>query len=112
MRPSPANPKTGLAALFAILCVLCAGAALADDNFDVSVANGGRITVTAKGDWHVNADYPWVLSVGGSTFDKTKFTFAEKTAVVTGAPSGTGTLRGGVCGDGKCRSFKQAVTIP
>jgi len=88
-----------------------AAPSLADDNFDVSVA-AGQVTVTAKGSWHVNAEYPWSLAVAGSKLDKTKFAFAEKTAVVSGAPSGTGVLRGGVCGEGKCRSFVQSVTIP
>ncbi len=32
--------------------------AAAEDEFDVKVS-GRQVTVTAKGDWHINPDYPW-----------------------------------------------------
>jgi hypothetical protein len=85
--------------------------ARADDDIDVNVSKG-QVTLTAKGDWHINAEYPWNLVVLGTKLDKSKFTLSEKTATVTGAPQGTGTLRGGICASGKCRSFTKDVVVP
>jgi hypothetical protein len=86
-------------------------AAHADDDIDVSVSKG-QVTLTVKGDWHVNAEYPWNLVVQGTKLDKSKFTLGEKTATVSGAPQGSGTLRGGICASGKCRSFSKEVVVP
>jgi len=85
--------------------------ARADDEVDVSVVKG-QVTVMAKGDWHINPDYPWKLVVGDAKLDKSKFNLSEKVAVVRGAPTGTGTIRGAVCTAGTCRSLVKEVVIP
>jgi hypothetical protein len=85
--------------------------ATTDEGFDLSVSKG-QVTVTAAEGWHINAEYPWKLVVGDTKLDKSRFALNEKTAVVTGAPPGTGTLRGGVCAAGKCRTLALQVTIP
>jgi len=105
-------------ALLTLLMVPALGAlaataspAFADDEFDVNVA-GGQVTVTAHGGWHINKDYPWKLVVGDTKLEKAKFTLAETTASVGGAPRGAGTLKGAVCSADQCHPFKKEVTIP
>ncbi len=85
--------------------------ARADDDVDVSVSKG-QVTVVAKGDWHINPEYPWKLIVGEAKLDKSKFNLSEKVAVVRGAPAGIGTIRGAVCAAGTCRSLVKEVVIP
>ena len=63
-------------------------AASAEDEFDVAVA-GNAITVTTKGSWHINKDYPWKVVQGDSKLDKSKFDLSEKSAKVSGAPKGS-----------------------
>jgi hypothetical protein len=84
--------------------------ALADNEFDVSVSKG-KVTVTAHTGWHINKDYPWKLIVGEAKLDKSKFSLAETTATVTGAPKGTGTLKGAVCSADQCHTFQKDVTV-
>ncbi|HEV3194157.1 MAG TPA: hypothetical protein VGY54_26815 [Polyangiaceae bacterium] len=88
-----------------------ATSAHADDDVEVSVSKG-QVTVVAKGDWHINPEYPWKLIVGEAKLDKSKFNLSEKVAVVRGAPAGAGTLRGAVCAAGTCRSLVKEVVIP
>ena len=99
---------------FAISAALAIGCSLSAtafaDEFDVSASNG-KVTVTAHAGWHINKDYPWKLVVGDAKLDKSKFTLAETTATVTGAPKGTGTLKGAVCSADQCHPFQKAVTI-
>jgi hypothetical protein len=95
----------------ALMAVLLSSPADADDEFDINVSKG-QVTVTAKGDWHINAEYPWSLAVGPAKLDKSKFDLSEKKAAVKDVPSGKGTLRGAVCTGGRCRSLVRDVTIP
>ena len=85
--------------------------AYADDEFDVSVSSG-QITVTAHTGWHINKEYPWKLVVGDTKLEKAKFSLAETTATVTGAPKGSATLKGAVCSAEQCHTFKKDLTIP
>ena len=108
--------RTRFPLAFGLCAAIVAAASLgvsarADDDIDVSVSKG-QVTLTVKGDWHVNPEYPWNLVVLGTKLDKSKFTLSEKTATVTGAPQGAGTLRGGICASGKCRSFSKDVVVP
>jgi hypothetical protein len=84
--------------------------ALADNEFDVAVSKG-KVTVTAHTGWHINKDYPWKLIVGDAKLDKTKFSLAETTATVSGAPKGAGTIKGAVCSADQCHTFQKDVTI-
>jgi hypothetical protein len=85
--------------------------ARADDDVEVKVSKG-QVTVVAKGDWHINPEYPWKLVVGDAKLDKSKFNLSEKMAIVRGAPAGIGTIRGAVCAAGTCRSLVKEVVIP
>ena len=125
--------STSFFARFALLAVISATAALAatlaadtawadgDDRggggdkeeraFEVHIEKR-EVTVTAKGEWHINKDYPWKLVIGDTKLDRTKFELDEKTAKVHGAPAGTGKLRGAVCSKDVCRTLEREVTIP
>jgi hypothetical protein len=81
------------------------------DEFEVTVAKG-QVTVVAKGDWHINQEFPWKLTVGDTKLDKTKFTLTEKNATVSNAPSGAGKLKGAVCSHDSCHMLEREVTIP
>jgi hypothetical protein len=98
-----------ISAAFAIGFCLSARAS-ADNDFDVAVSKG-NVTVTAHTGWHINKDYPWKLVVGDAKLDKSKFSLAETTATVTGAPKGTGTLKGAVCSADQCHTFQKDVNI-
>ena len=98
-----------ISAAFAIGFCLSTPAS-AEDYFDVAVAKG-KVTVTAHAGWHINKDYPWKLVVGDAKLDKSKFSLAETTATVTGAPKGTGTIKGAVCSADQCHQFQKDVTI-
>jgi hypothetical protein len=104
--------RTRIFATLAIMALAAsfASSARAGDEFDVSVSNG-QITVTAHNGWHINKEYPWKLVVGDAKLDKTKFSLAETTATVTGAPKGSGTLKGAVCSADQCHTFQKDVTI-
>ncbi|MGH7440522.1 MAG: hypothetical protein ACRENE_32940 [Polyangiaceae bacterium] len=83
---------------------------LTDEHFDVSLTTG-TVTLTAKGEFHINQDYPWKLIVGDVKLDKTKFVLSEKSASVTGAPKGKGVLKGAVCSKDQCHKVEKEVTI-
>ena len=83
---------------------------ISDEHFDLALTPG-TVTLTAKGEFHINQDYPWKLIVGDVKLDKTKFVLSEKTASVTGAPKGKGTLRGAVCSKDQCHKVEKEVTI-
>jgi hypothetical protein len=111
-RPMMAISKTLRSTLVTLLAgavLVAAGSARADDDFDVK-ALPGKVTITAKGKWHINKDYPWSLTVGEKKLD-TKFELAEKSAAVV-APTGHATLKGGICNGDQCRMFKVAVDVP
>ena len=61
--------------------------------------------------WHINKDFPWKLVVGDTKLDKSKFTFEETTAKLTGAPKGAGKLKGAVCSKDQCHPFEKDVTV-
>jgi hypothetical protein len=99
-----------LSALVSLVALSSTRDARAEEQFDVTVA-GGKVTVTAKGAWHINKDYPWKLTSGDAKLDKSKFTIAEKTASVA-APKGAAHLKGAVCQAENCMPFEKDVTIP
>jgi hypothetical protein len=81
------------------------------DEFDVQVSKG-QVTVLAKGEWHINKEFPWKLTVGETKLDKTKFTLTEKDATVTNAPAGAGKVKGAVCSHDSCHMIEREVVIP
>jgi hypothetical protein len=83
--------------------------ARAEEQFDVTVA-GGKVTVTAKGAWHINKEFPWKLTQGDNKLDKTKFTLAEKVASVA-APKGAAKLKGAVCQAENCMPFEKDIVV-
>lgn len=83
---------------------------ITDEKFDVSLTPG-TVTLTAKGEFHINQDYPWKLIVGDVKLDKTKFVLSEKSASVTGAPKGKGVLKGAVCSKDQCHKVEKEVTV-
>ncbi len=82
----------------------------ADDSYAVAVT-GANVVVTAKAPWHINKDYPWKVVAGDTKIDKTKFSFDEHTASVSGLPKGTAKLKGAVCSGDKCQNFETSVTV-
>jgi hypothetical protein len=110
------RPRRRLAAtLVAIMplaaLVFAAPGAQAEEEFEVHVSHG-RVVVSAKGDWHINKEFPWKLTIGDAKFDKTKFTLTEKEATVTDAPPGVGKVKGAVCSHDACHTLEKEVTIP
>lgn len=89
---------------------IVASHAYAAEEVDIAVKDS-KVTVTAKGSWHINKSYPWKLEVGETKLDVSKFTLSEKSASVA-APKGSGKLRGGVCNGDQCRMITEPVTIP
>ena len=109
MRAEWLRPLVGLSAALALAFV--APTAKADNEFEVSVSKG-QVVVTAKGDWHINQDFPWKLVVGDTKLDKTKFNLTEKVATVTNAPAGAGKVKGAVCSHDACHTLEKEITIP
>jgi len=95
----------------AVFAATIASPARAESEFDLSIAKG-LVTVTAHSGWHINKDYPWKLVVGDMKLDKSKFSLAETTATVSGAPTGPGKLKGAVCSADQCHTFEKDVTVP
>jgi hypothetical protein len=87
-----------------------AARASADEEFDVAVA-GGHVTVTAKGTWHINKEYPWRLVIGETTIDKGRFTLSDTSASVD-SPKGSVKIKGGVCNGDQCLRLDKTVTVP
>jgi hypothetical protein len=83
---------------------------LADDQFDLTVT-GSAVTVATKGHWHVNKEYPWKVVSGETTFDRSKFTFTETSAIVTGLPRGAARLKGAVCDGPHCVPFTTEIMV-
>jgi hypothetical protein len=99
-----------LATLAVLAAATVESPASADNEFEVSVTKGA-ITVTAHTGWHINKDFPWRLVIGDTKLDKSKFTLAETTATLDGAPKGTGKLKGAVCSKDQCHTFEKEVTV-
>jgi hypothetical protein len=91
--------------------VVLAPDARADDEFELHVSKG-KVVVEAKGEWHINLEFPWKLVIGDTKLDKTKFTLTERSATVGDAPAGTGKLRGAVCSHDSCHTVERDVSIP
>ncbi len=87
-----------------------AGTAQAEDQFDVNV-KGDSVTVTAKGSWHINEQYPWKAKAGDKTIDKTGFALSATSATVNGLPKGKAVIKGGVCSADNCIPFSKEVTV-
>jgi hypothetical protein len=94
--------------------------AAAEDEFDVSV-KGRQVTVTTKGDWHINLDYPWKLVVEVApnqplTVPKSAFELQAKKATVAAKSGGSAVLKGAVCiqtrDQNGCRPFQKSLTLP
>ena len=110
--------------LLALATVACVGAlapsAGAEDEFDVSVS-GRQVTVTAKGHWHINTDYPWKLVVQVApeqsvSVPKSAFELDQKHATVASKSSGSAVLKGAVCiqtpEQNGCRQFQKTLKLP
>ena len=105
-------------AVFSALGAFAVSAA-AEDEFDVKVS-GRQVTVTAKGDWHINPDYPWKLVVQvardqATTLPKSAFELAEKRATVASKTAGEAVLKGAVCIQTReqngCRQFSKSLKL-
>ena len=103
--------KAHVGILTAVAMVFTAGVAFAAAEYDVT-ATKGEITIATKGEWHVNKEYPWKATQGDKKFDKSKFSLDEKSAKVTGLPSGTVHIKGAVCSGPQCLPFEKDVTVP
>jgi predicted membrane-bound mannosyltransferase len=109
MRSKIAGLTLGL--VVAVAAVFTARDARAEQEFDVAVA-GGKVTVTAKGGWHINLEYPWKLQQDGKTVAaKDKFSLNKETAVLSNAPHGAAKLKGAVCSGDKCKTFEKDLTL-
>jgi len=109
MRP---NSVAGFALTFLVVIATLAPTrtARAEEEFDVSVA-GGKVTVTTKGPWHINREYPWKVVAGDAKLDKSKFALDEKSASVVGVPKGHAKLKGAVCSGATCKPFEKDVDV-
>ncbi|HEX3595858.1 MAG TPA: hypothetical protein VHU80_12185 [Polyangiaceae bacterium] len=94
--------------LIGFATLVASSAARADEDYDVKVTPG-KVTIVAKGKWHINKDYPWALVVGEKKV--TTFALEEKTATVD-APKGAANVKGGICNGDQCRMLKVAVDVP
>jgi hypothetical protein len=94
-----------------LVLAFAAPIAHAENEFEVSVSKG-QVVVTAKGEWHINQEFPWKLVVGDAKLDKTKFSLTEKAATVANAPAGVGKVKGAVCSHDACHTLEKEVTIP
>ena len=88
-----------------------AGAAKVDEGFDLKVAKG-EVTVTARGEWHINKEFPWKLVVGDVKLDRSRFELGDTTARVHDAPAGKAKLRGAICSKDVCRTLEREIDVP
>lgn len=102
--------SSAFGALVALAMLTTAGDSRADNEFDVSSADG-KVVVTAKGHWHINKDFPWKLTVGGAHHGKGKFTLVDGTATVAGVAKGAGKLKGALCNGDACKTFEVEVVV-
>jgi|SRR5580698_7721823 hypothetical protein len=97
-------------ALTGALALMTSQAGADDEDFDIATSSG-QVTVTTHAGWHISKDYPWRLVAGDTKLDRSKFTLAETTATVSGAPLGPATLKGAICSGDRCHNFKKELTI-
>ncbi len=105
--------KKAFVGTLAVAVLALTGLAFAEDpQFDVK-GGKGSIEVATKGNWHVNQEFPWKVTADGKTVaDKSKVSFAEKSAKITGLPAGTLHLKGAVClGKEQCVPFEKDVKV-
>ena len=102
--------RPALLSLLGLATLVASSTARADEDFDVKVTPG-KVTIVAKGKWHINKDYPWSLSVGDKKIDSKSFHLEEKSAFVD-APKGAGNVKGGICNGDQCRMIKVPVDVP
>jgi hypothetical protein len=111
LRSMSANWLRGLAGLAAVVALSTfAPNARAEEEYEVEISKG-RVVVEARGEWHINLEYPWKLVTGETRLDKSKFKLTEKTAEVEDVPPGVGRLRGAVCSRDSCHTFEREVTV-
>ncbi|MFY0534455.1 hypothetical protein [Nannocystis pusilla] len=93
----------------------------------VNVKAVATVKVTAKGDYHINKEYPTKLSLtapDGVTLDRNKLTLQDAkitekvlkfeiglTAATSGKKTITGELKGAVCTEEDCIPFIEKVSI-
>jgi hypothetical protein len=87
------------------------GAPKIDEGFDLKIAKG-EVLVTARGEWHINKEFPWKLVVGDVKLDRSKFELGETTARIHDAPSGSAKLRGAICSKDVCRTLERDLVLP
>ena len=101
----------GSLASLGVALALTTGIALAAGEYEVKTAKG-EVTVVPRGAFHVNLDYPWKVTAGGKTFDKSKFALTKDAAKISGLPAGPAHVKGAVCeGTDKCVPFEADVTV-
>jgi len=88
-----------------------AGAPKVDEGFDLKIAKG-EVTVIARGEWHINKEFPWKLVVGDVKLDRSHFELGETTARVHDAPTGKAKLRGAICSKDVCRTLEREIDVP
>ncbi len=89
--------------------LVAVGASAGGENYSVA-GGGGKVTVTSKAPWHVNKDFPWKAKCGGTVLDKSKFSFTETSAAVSGG-TGSCELKGALCSGDKCEPFTTTVSF-
>lgn len=122
--------------LAALAIVAFAGAAFAGDKYDLKVSSASgkagdkataTVTVKAKGNFHVNLEYPHKLILTtpeGVTVEKAKLVASDAkiskeelqfTVAATSATAGKKTieaeLKSAVCSEDACQPFSEKVTI-
>jgi hypothetical protein len=104
--------STLVSVTFAFFAVAFSSTARAEQEFDLSIANG-QVVVTAKSGWHINQDFPWKLTAGDQKLDKSKFALTASQATIA-APRGKAHLKGAVCSagtEGKCLKFEKDIEV-
>lgn len=120
----------------AALFVALTGTAFAANNYDLNIVKPAAkvnvkavatVKVTAKGDYHINTEYPAKLSLTapeGVKLDRNKLTLQDATltekvlkfdvkltASTAGKKTITGELKGAVCTENECLPFNENVSI-
>jgi hypothetical protein len=105
--------KKAFVGTLAVAVLALTGLAFAEDPQYEVKGSKGAIEVVTKGDWHVNKDFPWKVTQGDKVVaDKSKVSFAEKSAKVSGLPAGLVHVKGAVClGTSQCVPFEKDVKV-
>ena len=112
-----------LSSLLAVAAVVVGVSAASDahadgDEYNIAVSNG-IVTVTGKGAWHVNGDYPWAVGTDKAKDSKIAFGDCHKddkanacaSAASKTKQSGTVTVKMGMCNGATCKSFTKDVSL-